>query len=132
MNGIRSGVLKKWRPPIYHRLLMINIRYKTAAIGRNATLQGEKPMTEGHDFRRTYERKNYSAEVLFSHKQRMYNGTVRNISLGGAFIETAESHKFALGDRVILSIPFTDGGKHIKREGRIKWKARHGFAVAFS
>jgi Tfp pilus assembly protein PilZ len=89
-------------------------------------------MTEGYDFKRTHERKNYTAEVLFSHNERMYSGTVRNISLGGVFIETAETGRFALGDTVVLSIPFTDGGKHIKREGRIKWKAHHGFAVAFS
>lgn len=88
-------------------------------------------MTEGYDFRRAHERKTYTAEVLFSHNHRMYKGTMRNISLGGAFIETAHTHRFALGDTVILSIPFTAGEKHIKRTGRIKWMNHHGFAVAF-
>jgi hypothetical protein len=88
-------------------------------------------MTEGYDFRRAHERKTYTAEVFFSHDQRMYNGIMRNISLGGAFIETVHVHRFAEGDIVILSIPFTAGEKHIKRNGRIKWMNRHGFAVAF-
>ncbi len=88
-------------------------------------------MTEGYDYRRAHERKNYTAEVLFSHNHRMYSGTMRNISLGGAFIETAHTHRFALGDSVILSIPYTAGEKHIKRNGRIKWMNRHGFAVVF-
>jgi Tfp pilus assembly protein PilZ len=89
-------------------------------------------MAEGNGFRRTHERKSYSAEVLFSHQHRMYSGTMRNISLGGAFIEIANIHRFEKGDTVTLSIPFTNGGKHIKREGRIKWKDQRGFAVAFS
>lgn len=88
-------------------------------------------MTEGYDYKRAHERKTYTAEVLFSHKHRMYSGTMRNISLGGAFIETAHTHRFALGDTVILSIPYTAGEKHIKRNGCIKWMNRHGFAVAF-
>lgn len=88
-------------------------------------------MTEGYDFKRAHERKTYTAEVLFSHNHRMYSGTMRNISLGGAFIETAHARRFALGDTVILSIPFTTGQKHIKRNGRIKWMNHHGFAVAF-
>ena len=89
-------------------------------------------MTEGYDFRRAHERKTYAAEVLFSHNERMYSGHMRNISLGGAFIETLHAGKFSVGDTVILSIPFTSGKKHIKREGRIKWLNPHGFAVAFS
>ena len=88
-------------------------------------------MTKGYDFKRVHERKTYTAEVLFSHNQRMYSGTIRNISLGGAFIETAHTQRFALGDSVILSIPFTAGEKHIKRNGRIKWMNHHGFAIAF-
>lgn len=89
-------------------------------------------MTEGYDFRRVHERKAYAAEVLFSHNERMYSGHIRNISLGGAFIETVHANKFSEGDSVILSIPFTSGKKHIKRTGRIKWLNPHGFAVAFS
>ena len=88
-------------------------------------------MIEGYDLKRVHERKTYTAEVLFSHNHRMYSGTMRNISLGGAFIEIAHTHRFAVGDSVTLSIPFTAGEKHIKRNGRIKWMSHHGFAVAF-
>ncbi len=89
-------------------------------------------MAEGYDFRRAHERKTYTAEVLFSHNRRMYSGTMRNISLGGAYIETAHADQFASGDTVIISIPFTAGEKHIKRKGRIKWMNHRGFAVAFT
>jgi Tfp pilus assembly protein PilZ len=88
-------------------------------------------MTEGYDYKRSHERKTYTAEVLFSHSHRMYSGTMRNISLGGAFIEIAHTGRFTVGDRVTLSIPFTAGEKHIKRNGRIKWMNHRGFAVAF-
>lgn len=88
-------------------------------------------MTEGYNYKRAHERKTYTTEVLFSHNHRLYSGTMRNISLGGAFIETAHTHRFAVGDSVMLSIPFTAGGKHIKRNGCIKWMNHHGFAVAF-
>jgi Tfp pilus assembly protein PilZ len=88
-------------------------------------------MIEGYDLKRVHERKTYTAEVLFSHNHRMFSGTMRNISLGGAFIEIAHTHMFAVGDSITLSIPFTTGEKHIKRNGHIKWMNSRGFAVAF-
>lgn len=86
-----------------------------------------------HDFsfRRTHERKLYKTEVVFSHKGRPYSGTVKNISLGGAFVKTRNVNQLSTGDRIIITIPFTDGGKHIKRQGRIRWMNDDGFALEF-
>ena len=35
------------------------------------------------------------------------------------------------GDVVIISIPFTDGRKSIKRKGRVLWNNNEGFALEF-
>ncbi len=82
-------------------------------------------------FRRTHERKTYSAEIVFSDRRRGYTGILQNISLGGAFIATQSVNLFSAGDIVIVSIPFSSGNKHVKRRGRIQWTNDEGFAVEF-
>ena len=83
------------------------------------------------DFRRRYERKNYSSEVIFSSKDRAYAGTLKDISMGGAFIMTLSANQVERGDVVVVSIPFTDGRKSIKRRGRVLWRNNEGFALEF-
>jgi Tfp pilus assembly protein PilZ len=82
-------------------------------------------------FRRMYERKTYGVEIVFSDRRRGYAGTLQNISLGGAFVVTQSVNQFSPGDIVIVSIPFSSGNKHVKRQGRIKWVNEEGFAVEF-
>lgn len=86
-----------------------------------------------HDsgFNRHHERKQYNVDVIFSHKKKAYSGSIRNISLGGAFIATSSVNQFYSGDTVTLSIPFTDGKKNVKRRGRIQWLNDEGFALEF-
>ena len=86
---------------------------------------------ESGEFRRRYERKHYGSEVIFSVKGKAYPGTLKDISLGGAFVITQAVNQVDRGDTVILSIPFTDGKKSIKRRGRILWTNNEGFAVEF-
>jgi Tfp pilus assembly protein PilZ len=86
---------------------------------------------EAGEFRRRYARKNYGSEVIFSVKGKAYSGTLKDISLGGAFVVTQAVNQFDQGDVVILSMPFTDGKKSLKRRGRILWNNNEGFAVEF-
>jgi len=86
---------------------------------------------ESGEFRRRYERKKYSSEVVFSAKGKAYAGTLKDICLGGAFVMTRDVNQVDKGDKVILSIPFTDGRKNVKRRGRILWTNNEGFAVEF-
>jgi Tfp pilus assembly protein PilZ len=85
-----------------------------------------------HDFRRQYERKNYSADITFVADNQMFLGGLQNISVGGAFIETRDVNQLCEGELVTLSIPYTDGNKHVKRKGRVLWKNDIGFAVGFN
>jgi hypothetical protein len=83
------------------------------------------------DFKRIHERKDYNPEIVFAHENRMYNGSLKNISLGGAFIVTSCVNQFSKKDIVTVSIPFSGGKKNIKRKGAIRWLNDEGFAVEF-
>jgi Tfp pilus assembly protein PilZ len=82
-------------------------------------------------FKRIHERKLYSKEIIFSHKNNAYAGLIKNISLGGAFVATSSVNQFSCGDMVTLSIPFTTGQKYVKRKGRIQWLNNEGIAIEF-
>jgi len=82
-------------------------------------------------FKRTHERKDYNVEIIFSHKDKAYSGSIKNISIGGAFIATSSVNQFYSGELITLSIPFTTGKKHVKRKGRVQWLNDEGFAIEF-
>jgi len=88
-------------------------------------------MNRKHDFDRRYDRKVYGAHIVFAHENNAYAGTLKNISLGGAFISTRSVRHVSTGDKVTVSIPFTSGAKHVKRIGLIKWLNKEGFAIEF-
>lgn len=88
-------------------------------------------MKKDVEFRRTNERKTYTAPVVFSHQERAYSGHIKNVSLGGAFIISGNVNHFSIGDRITVSIPFTSGGSHVKRNGRVKWINDEGFGIEF-
>ena len=83
-------------------------------------------------FRRQHERKYYNADIVFAINDRIFQGSLRDISVGGAFIHTKHTELLLEGDMATISIPFTNGRRHIKRTGRILWKNSTGFAVTFS
>jgi hypothetical protein len=87
--------------------------------------------TPSYDLRRQYERKDYHADVSFATDNQMFRGGLKNISVGGAFVMTGDVNQLYEGELVSLSIPYTDGYKHVKRKGRVLWKNDVGFAVGF-
>ena len=91
-----------------------------------------KSINQSQDFRRKYERKNYSADIVFASNGRIFQGSLKDISVGGAFILTKHANQLWEGEVVTISIPFTDGRKHVKRSGHIQWKNSTGFAIVFS
>lgn len=91
----------------------------------------EKHAIQGNDFRRANERKIYNQEVIFAHSDGLYRGIIKNISLGGAHIESSSTIQFYIGDVVTVSIPYTKGNKNIKRKGRIVWMNNSGFSIEF-
>ncbi len=84
-----------------------------------------------YDFTRRYPRKNYLAEVVFAFQDRVYRGILKNISLGGAFIETTSVNQLSAGDLITISIPFTRGKCNVKQKARVTWQNDDGFAVEF-
>ena len=86
---------------------------------------------EDFGFKRSFERKRYFTDIVFSHQNRVYSGTLKNVSLGGAFIATSSVNQFSTGDQITVSIPYTTGKRHAKRSGRVKWLNEEGFAIEF-
>lgn len=82
-------------------------------------------------YRRFHERKKYPIEIVFHHTNRLYAGSIKDISLGGAYIETYCANQFSFKDIVTLSIPFSSGKKNVRRRGSIKWLNNAGFGVEF-
>ena len=83
------------------------------------------------EFRRRYERKQYSSEVIFSLQGKAFAGTLKDISMGGAFVMTLSVNQVTRADMITISIPFTNGKKSIKRRGKVLWTNDEGFAVEF-
>lgn len=86
---------------------------------------------ETGEYRRRYERKNYTSDVVFSLKGKAFAGTLKDISMGGAFVMTLSVNQVYQGDVVTISIPFTSGRKSIKRRARVLWTSGEGFAIEF-
>jgi hypothetical protein len=57
---------------------------------------------ENNDYRRFNERKKYPAEIVFHHANRLYAGSLKDVSLGGAYIETYCVNQFSIRDIVTL------------------------------
>ncbi len=83
------------------------------------------------EFRRRYERKSYHSDVIFSLNGYAFAGTLKDISMGGAFVKTLSVNQVQKGDVITISIPYTSGKKNIKRRARVHWTSGDGFAVEF-
>ena len=69
--------------------------------------------------------------MIFSFGERAYAGVLKDISVGGAFVTTPSVGWVDTGDIIVISIPFTNGKKHIKRRAKVLWCNAEGFAVEF-
>jgi len=80
---------------------------------------------------RIFDRKKYGANILFTHKNKPFNGKIKDISLSGAFIATSHVHLFKKNDSVVINIPFINNNSHVSRAGRIIRVTQEGFAIKF-
>ena len=78
--------------------------------------------------RRQHSRLDYNKIVRFRHGDKVLRVWIKDIGLGGAFIQTGM--EFTIGRRVILNIGNKKTGK-IRRKGRIVRLSETGFAVKF-
>ncbi|MBW1890961.1 MAG: PilZ domain-containing protein [Deltaproteobacteria bacterium] len=83
------------------------------------------------EFRRRDDRKKYEAEVYFSVAQKAYTATIKNISRGGALVYTGGMPRIKAGEKIIITIPFTDSTKNLKRKARVMWANSELMGVQF-
>lgn len=83
--------------------------------------------------RRKYSRHPYRHEVQFSVDGKLFTGFIRNVSDGGAFVETLRSDLGRLdrGRQVTMSFEHPVNQKNIKRTGEIARTSQDGIGVAF-
>jgi len=74
-------------------------------------------------------RKTYVNEIEFESKGRSCKGISKDISSGGMFIKTDE--KFAVGNTVLLNIPFTDNRNRLRIPAEVVRAASDGIGVEF-
>ena len=84
-----------------------------------------------HCYRRLHEREKSPSEIVFHHANRLYAGSLKDVSLGGAYIETNCVNNFSTEDIVTLSIHFSYGGNSVECRGRIQWLNDVGFGIEF-
>ena len=82
-------------------------------------------------YRRRDKRNEYVAEVYFSVKKKAFTATIKNISRGGALISTGGMPKINVGEKIIITIPFTDNTKHVKRNALVMWVDKKMMGVQF-
>jgi allophanate hydrolase subunit 2 len=63
--------------------------------------------------------------------KRTSTGHLRNLSVGGAFIETDQIEKIAPGQKIELTIPFRSRRGYLKITGEIVRVMPDGFGVRF-
>ncbi|MFO7737013.1 MAG: PilZ domain-containing protein [Desulfatiglandaceae bacterium] len=74
-------------------------------------------------------RKANPALLDYAVKGRVYHGFIHDISVGGVFIETAES--IAVGQDILTMIPVPNSPRSIKVMGNVVRKTPHGIGVKF-
>jgi len=80
--------------------------------------------------RRQHPRKPCSIPVTCATEDRVIQDFVKNISAGGAFIETAVA--FSPGEHITLMFSSTEQEEPIKISGRIVWRVPEGIGVKFT
>lgn len=79
--------------------------------------------------KRLHPRKSRLVEVDFVVQDRVYWGSIRNISTGGAYIETLDP--FTSGQKIVLTFPSPGSQEHLKKTGEIIWTDANGIGVKF-
>ena len=81
--------------------------------------------------RRLYERKSYTVDVDIEANDRYFSCLMRNLSLGGAFIEPPNHFKPRIGKELTITIPFRNRRGYVVVKGKIARAIGSGLAVVF-
>jgi Tfp pilus assembly protein PilZ len=89
----------------------------------------KKLRLKAREERRRHSRYAVFIKVHYMVQNCWYKGYIRNISEGGAYIQSAPERKVSSGEDILLVVELKVLLDQIK--GRIIWMGSHGFALAF-
>lgn len=113
----------KWRKPL------IKSSYYYGYGARYLELKPvAKERFKSHELRK-HPRKRCSIPIKFTSQNQIHQGEIKDISLGGIFLKTANN--VAVGQKLHLAIPIRKKGKVIKRSGKIVWSNQIGVGIKF-
>ena len=78
---------------------------------------------------RVFARVPCSEDTHFAANRELYQGTIKNVSEGGIYVQTRE--RFKVGQEVVVAGPFGEDRQDVKRCGRVVWCDEGGIAVEF-
>ena len=87
-----------------------------------------KPIAEADD-KRQYQRTIFKKRIRLKNFNKIYNGQIRDISRGGAFIETDST--FPIGKKIVLTLSGRMVRKKVRLTGWIVRKDNSGFGISF-
>lgn len=79
---------------------------------------------------RIFARAPCSEDTHFSANSELFQGTIKNVSQGGIYVQTRQ--RFVVGQEVVVAGPFGDDRQDVKRYGKVVWFDDGGIAVKFS
>jgi Tfp pilus assembly protein PilZ len=81
--------------------------------------------------RRYHERINCSLSISVDDYENAYSGNIRNIGLGGAFVEMDIKAKPPIGNEVLVTIPYQKKPDYLIIRGRVIWSKPEGVGISF-
>ncbi len=82
--------------------------------------------------RRQFERKKCLRLIGINNYKQLYPGHIRDLALGGAFLEPKENHnKSRIGQELLLSIPFGLRRGQVSIKATVAWTRHNGVGVRF-
>jgi Tfp pilus assembly protein PilZ len=82
--------------------------------------------------RRQFERKKCLRMIGINNHDQLYAGHLRDLALGGAFLEPKEGiRKPKIGQELLLSIPFGLRNGYVNVKATVAWMRHNGIGVRF-
>ena len=78
---------------------------------------------------RVFARVPCSEDTHFSANRELFQGTIKNVSEGGIYVQTRQ--RFSVGQEVVVAGPFGENRQDVKRYGKVVWYDDRGIAVKF-
>ena len=88
-----------------------------------------KQIAESED-KREYQRTIFNKQIRLKNSNKIYKGQIRDISRGGAFIETDSI--FSIGKKIVLTLSGKLDKKSVRLTGWIVRKGYDGFGISFN